>query len=297
MSVDRLSAELLIPLGAELGEGPVWLPARERLACVDIEGRRVHEFDTTGGAHRTWDLPDRVSLIAPTPDPNLLLVGLGAGIATLNLSDGQVGPCLTPEGHNPAIARFNDGKPDPQGRLWAGTMALKAEPHGGAFYRFARNEPSRREFAGVTVSNGLAWNLPGDTLYYIDSPTFRVDAFDFDGAKGELARRRVALVIPEAMGKPDGCTLDCEGMLWIAHQGTGLVTRWDLSIRSLLAAIAVPAPKVTSCAFGGPALDLLVITTMRRGLDAAALASCPQAGDVFVARPRTQGCPSPVCLL
>lgn len=293
MSLARHTAEPLLRLGAELGEGPVWLRDRNRFACVDIEGRRIHEFDTAGGAHRSYDLPDRVGLLAPSPAPDRLIVGLGAGIAPFDLARGTLGSVVTPAEHDPARARFNDGKPDPQGRLWAGTMGLRAEPGAGAFYRFAPGEAPRRVLRDVTVSNGLAWNAAGDTLYYIDSATWRVDAFDFDGATGTLDRRRVAFAIPADCGKPDGCAIDCEDRLWIAHLGTGQVLCWDPIDGRPLAAVAVPgAPRVSSCAFGGPRLDLLVVTTMRRGLDAAALEAAPHAGDVFIARPGAIG-PAP----
>ena len=133
----------------------------------------------------------------------------------------------------------------------------------------------------VGTSNGIAWSLDRRTMYYIDTPRCTVDAFDYDLETGAIANRRVAIAIPPVPGHPDGSTLDAEGMLWVAHCGGGCVTRWDPRTGQQLATVTVPTPLVTSCAFGGPRLDRLYITTARRDATATTLAGglfCAEVG-------------------
>ena len=143
--------------------------------------------------------------------------------------------------------------------------------------------------AGVTVSNGIGWDRDAATLYYVDTPTFCVFAFDYDVATGAIARRRVAVRVPEPFGAPDGMTLDTEGMLWVAHWGGGRVCRWNPGTGACLSTVRVPAAQVTSCAFGGEHLDQLFITTARQGLSAPALSTQPLAGGLFCCAPGVQG--------
>lgn len=145
---------------------------------------------------------------------------------------------------------------------------------------------------GVTISNGLAWSRDASTLYYIDTPTRAVAAFDYDRARGTVSGRRVAIEVPETMGSPDGMTIDAEGRLWIAQWDGGCVGRWDPTSGRLLERIPVPARRVTSCAFGGPALEDLYITTARTGLDERSLAEEPLAGGLFRVRPGVAGIPA-----
>ena len=129
-------------------------------------------------------------------------------------------------------------------------------------------------------------------MYHIDSPTRRIDAFDFDVAAGTLAGRRTVVNIPEGWGLPDGMCVDVEGMLWVGLWGGGKVARWDPSSGALLDTIEVPVVNVTCCAFGGPDLADLYITTSRVGLDAEGMVRYPHAGALFITRPGTQGLPA-----
>jgi len=188
--------------------------------------------------------------------------------------------------------RFNDGKCDPAGRFWAGTMlngAGESDPPHGSLYSLDAHHHVQHRLSGVRISNGICWSPDKTTMYFVDSPNRWVDAFDYDDATGAIGNRRVAVTVPREYGMPDGMTIDAEGMLWVAGWGGGQVSRWDPATGKFLETIAVPASQSSACAFGGPNLDELYITSARIGLDAATLAHEPHAGSLFVARPGVKG--------
>jgi sugar lactone lactonase YvrE len=284
-------ADLVLPLRADLGEGPVWDARTQRLMFVDIHAGRIHEYDPVTQALGTIEAGSMVGCVVPRATGGVV-AALTEGLWAIDAKTGAKSLLVVPPGHDPTRCRFNDGKCDPQGRLWAGTMGLQTEPKFAALYCFPSANEVRREVADVTVSNGLAWSLDGRTLYYIDSPTRRVDAFDFEPVAGRISNRRPALTLPDGTGVPDGCTLDAEGMLWVAHWGGGCVTRWNPKTAQPLATIRVPAPHTTSCAFGGVNYDTLYITTARRGLTPAQLTQFPESGGIFACRPGVGGLPA-----
>ncbi len=165
-------------------------------------------------------------------------------------------------------------------------------PGAGSLYRLDTDLSVHRVLGDVTVSNGLAWSFDRRTLYYIDSPTRVVSAFDYDDEAGTITGRRVAVTVPEELGSPDGMTIDSEGKLWVAHWGAGAVCRWDPDGGHLLEKIDVPAAHTTSCAFGGEDLGDLYITTARSGRSREDLEAQPLAGGLFRVRPGARGVPA-----
>jgi sugar lactone lactonase YvrE len=292
MKPANFQAELVLSLRADLGEGPVWDTRTQRLVFVDIIAGRIHDYDPATGALGTIETGGMVGCVVPRASGGFVAT-LSDGLWEIEAKTGAKRLLAAPADHDPTRCRFNDGKCDPQGRLWAGTMGLRSEPKLGALYCFAAAGEVRREVAEVSISNGLAWSLEGRTLYYVDSPTRRVDAFDFDPEAGRLSKRRPAIALPAGTDLPDGCTLDAEGMLWIAHWGGGCVTRWNPKTAEWLATVRVPAPHTTSCAFGGANHDMLYITTARRGLTSEQLAQFPEAGGIFACRPGVSGLAAP----
>jgi sugar lactone lactonase YvrE len=280
--------EVVVASGAHLGESPVWDDRVGRLAWVDILGRHLHRTDPATGATDTTELPIDIGAIAPR----------AAGGFVAALQDGfwvlEDGPPrrLATIAEAGSHLRFNDGKCDPAGRFWAGTMAYSEEAGGGALYRLDPDGRVTRVLDDVTISNGLAWTADCTTMYYVDSPTQRIDAFSYDAATGEISDRRPAVVIPAAAGSPDGLAIDEEGGLWIALWGGGAVHRY-LGGR-LDRIIRIPVTRPTSCAFGGPRLDELYITSAWKGLSPAERAAQPLAGAVFRARPGLRGVPAAV---
>jgi sugar lactone lactonase YvrE len=278
---------------AQLGEGAIWDAALQRLHWIDIDGRRVFTHDPATGENRAWDVGQMVGTVVPRARGGLMLA-LHEGFASLDPGTGRVELLPRPPEHDPAIVRFNDGKCDPSGRFWAGSLALVKGPKPlGRLYRLDADGSVRVMLRGVGTSNGIAWSLDRRTLYYIDTPLMRVDAFDYDDATGAMANRRTVIRIPPGIGRPDGCTLDAEGMLWIAMWDGWNVTRWDPAAGAQLQTIRFPAARVTSCAFGGPDLATLYATTARAGLTDEQSAAQPLAGSLFRLQPGPRGLPAP----
>ena len=280
----RHEVELLLDAHAVLGEGPHWDAAAERLIWVDIEGCAVHLTDRRGG-DRALAIGSRVGAAVPRVGGGLLLA-LADGFAFLDTTTGAVEPAVAVEDDRPGN-RMNDGACDPAGRFLAGTMAIDESQHDqGTLYRLDPDLSVTPLLAPVTISNGIGFSLDGGTMYYVDTPTQRVDAFDYDVATGVPTRRRALAEFPPADGAPDGLTVDAEGCLWVAFWGGGCLRRLAPD-GGVLATVEVPVANVTSCAFGGPSLDELYITTAFPEAGEPE----PHAGGVFVARPGVRGLP------
>jgi sugar lactone lactonase YvrE len=262
------------------------------LYWVDINAHKVHVFDPGTGVDKSIDVGRPVGCLAPRRNGDLLL-GLSNGFAALDIESGAVRPLIDPEAHL-GDNRFNDGKCDPRGRFWAGTMSLKREKGGASLYCLFADLTVRTMLTGVTVSNGLAWSKDQKKMYYIDTGAQKVSVFSYNAETGDISRRRTAFSIPPDQGKPDGMTIDEEGMLWVAHWGGGRVSRWDPKQGRQIAEIEVPAPNVTSCAFGGPHLDELYITSARGPLNEEARKKHPGAGGIFRAKTGVRGVREPL---
>lgn len=271
-----MNAEYVVGAGAVLSEGPVrW---QGSLLWVDIERRRIHRWTPGGQRHEHWEFPHRLGFVIPSTRGDFV-VGADAGLARVDLTSGRLTPWTRPAAE-PDEHRFNDAKCDPSGRLWAGTLALSEAPELGTLYVVGPDAVPMPRVSKVTISNGLAWSPDGGTLYYIDSATRRVDAFDFDSATASLANRRTVIRFED--GLPDGMAIDHAGNLWVALWGGWKVACHDPRTGRRLAEIPLPVEAVTSCCFGDD--DALWITTASRDLDAAGRTAQPLAGGVFRAR-------------
>jgi len=271
---------------AILGEGPVWHAGK--LLWVDIEGRKVLVHDPATAEDHEITMPERVGCVWPCAESDLLICGLESGIAFLDPASGGIEMIDNREADFPRT-RFNDGKCDPLGRFWAGTMDMEETDAIGALFMVDAQRQVTQQLGNITVANGLAWGPGGKTFYYIDSPTRVVAAFDYQAQTGELSNYRVAVRIPDGEGFPDGMTIDAEGTLWIAlWQGWGVV-RYDPHTGERLQKIDLPVEKVTSCTFGGEQLDELYITSARIDLSEDAIAQQPYAGGLFKIKPGVAG--------
>jgi sugar lactone lactonase YvrE len=276
-------AEPLFDAKGQLSESPQWSSAEQALYWVDIENGLLHRFDWRPKSHECVSLPAPVSMVIPGPG---LLVTSGNSLLRFDWNTRESQP-IAALALDPARVRFNDGKIDPQGRLWLGTMALDEESPIAGLYRLAGNT-LEQVLAEVRVSNGIVWH--GGTMYYADSGTFRVDAFDYGADGGELhvGSRKTILEFAEEDGPPDGMALDVDGNLWIALVKGKRVSCFSPDSGEELARIHVDAAKVCACCFGGPEMTHLFITTGREGQD-----DPPSSGAIFVAEPGSRGIVSP----
>ena len=282
-----MKATLLLDAQALLGEGAWWYTGTQQLFWVDIEGKKLHLFRPSDGSTRAVGVGERIGTVVLT-DANRAIVALQTGIFELDLTNESLTLIANPLESMPDI-RFNDGKCDPAGRLWVGSMHLSVKTGAGALYCLDTDGTVEQVRDNITISNGIVWSLDHKTMYYIDTPTYGVQAFDYDLSTGRISRPRTIISIPEEMGCPDGMTIDEEGMLWIAHWGGGSVVRWDPNTGKSLLKVEVPAPLVTSCAFGGDDLQTLYITTARTDLNEEQRATYPHSGGLFSIEPGVKG--------
>ncbi|HEV2352629.1 MAG TPA: SMP-30/gluconolactonase/LRE family protein [Puia sp.] len=290
-----MKASVLYSSRCELGEGPYWHAQRKSCFWVDIEARKIFEYKWLTGVTTVKILPSRVSLVVQDSNDQLILA-LEGGIAKYDF-DTDALDCILDLERELLDHRPNDGKVDPKGRLWLGTMHREFNHGAGSLYSIQGNLECRRKLTGITISNGLAWSPDSKRLYYIDSPTQKVQCFRFDAATGQIDFQDDVIHIPTEMGTPDGMAIDADGLLWIAHWGGFGVYRWDTRNGRCVGKIELPVPNVTSCAFGGPDLDHLLITTARQDLSADDLARYPTSGDLYIAKMPVKGTLPNKCLL
>jgi sugar lactone lactonase YvrE len=265
---------------ALLGEGLRWDVRRDELLAVDIIDGRVYRLRVVenGGLSlvREYWVPGTVGAIAPMHGDDGWMLAAGRGFVHLS-PDGWLRPVAQVA---PFGSRMNDGACDPQGRFWAGTLAQDFRPGAGSLYRLGRDGQIEAMLDGLTISNGIDWSPDGTVMYLADSGPREVHAFAFDGTSGTISDDRVLVTVDEDVGVPDGLTVDAGGDLWVAIYGGAQVQRYspDGALRQVL---DVPAEQCTSCAFGGPGLSRLYVTTATEGWSEEQRRADPSAGIVY----------------
>jgi sugar lactone lactonase YvrE len=280
----HLVAEPVLKAGAKLGEGAIWDPKASLLHWVDIEGFTVNSFDPVSGKNRAIKLPENVSTVVKDKTGNLV-VCLERQVVRVD-STGKTVPIASVD--EPKTNRLNDGKCDPAGRLWFGSMARNFEDASGKLYTLNANHQVQAKVEAVTISNGIVWSNDAKTMYYIDTPTGQMDAFDYDIESGGISNRRLA-VKNSWGGYFDGMTIDAEDNVYVAIWEGGCVIKINPRTGELLEKIEVPgAFNITTCAFGGKDLQDLYITSAT-----ADSAKYPNSGALFrVHIPDAQGLPA-----
>ena len=254
------------------GEGPIW--HEDRFFYVDIEGKAIVSYDPSRLKERVWTLDQRVGFVVPCQSGRLLYGG-DRGLFFMDPTTGLSTPIVDPEPDRTAN-RFNDGKCSPDGRLYAGTIATDKKEGAASLYLLDTDLTCKRVYGPVTNSNGIAWSADGSTCYYIDTPTKKILAFDYQMDDGDLANPRVVVDTSPWEGSPDGMTIDEKDHLWVAFCHGGCVRCLDPQTGKDLEKIEVPARETTACAFGGEKMDELWITTGIPKNDVE-----PDAGKVF----------------
>jgi sugar lactone lactonase YvrE len=272
--------ELVLAHRCILGEGPVWDEKQQTICWVDILRGEIHEYNPAEDLHKTLFVDQMIGAVTVCKNGNFL-AALRNGFGFIDRISGSVTMMSDPELHLPGN-RFNDGKSDPGGRFWAGTMSHNDEPEMGNLYMFDTDLSVVKKIEKISISNGLAWSADHHTFYYIDTPTYEVVAYDFDITNGSITNKRKIISIDRSDGSPDGMTIDSEGMLWIAHWDGWQVTRWNPGTGKKLMSYSLPVSRVTSCCFGGKKYQDLYITSARIGLSDDQLKEQPLAGSLFV---------------
>lgn len=268
---------------ALLGEGPVWDNRSNSIIWLDILKSEIHQFNPQTNVFDTIQIGDFISAVAVRGNGGFIAAAK-KGFGWLDLKEPSFTYISQPEKDKPNN-RFNDGKCDPAGRFWAGTMSeVAGVSRAGALYVLDQNCSVSVKIQNVSCSNGLSWNLEQKTFYFIDTPTRQVVAYDYELDTGKISNKRLVISIPEEEGIPDGMTIDTEGMLWIAHWDGWKVSRWNPFTGERLLDIYLPTARITSCVFGGVDLQDLYITSAKIGLSDAELEEQPLAGSLFVVK-------------
>ncbi len=306
--MQKYNAQLVLDAHAVLGEGPVWDTEKRQLYWVDILQGQIHRFDPASGRDAQVLVGKTVGavalrtnggLVAALADGFYLIDSLDTPLSSKRLTSlDSVLFALCLPGDLLSGQRFNDGKCDPAGRFWAGTMQYDPENPRCALYRLESGGTCRNMVQGIGCSNGLAWSSDHKTMYYIDTTTRCVEMFDFDVGTGDLSNRRRLIDFssreantpgsPPA-GFPDGMTIDAEGMLWVAEWAGFKVSRWDPATGRKIGEALLPVSRVSSCTFGGPDLSDLYITTAGEGISPAEKTEQPLWGGLFRAATDTRG--------
>ncbi len=279
--VTHAAPEVVFDVSCTLGEGPVWDEMNKIIYWLDIIKGEIHQFNLQEKKHNNFNVGEMIGCMALRENAGLI-AGLKNGIAFINMHRQRIEYIADPEKH--LQNRFNDGKCDAAGRFWAGTMSLSEEGSEGSLYVLETDLSLKRKLQNVSISNGIAWNADNTIMYYINTPTNYVFAFDYNIETGEITNQRVTLDLTHENGYADGMTIDEEGMLWIAFFSGWRVGRYDPGTGKLLQQIELPVSNVTSCTFGGEQLNDLYITTAGKGLSKEDLEKQPHAGKLFVVK-------------
>jgi sugar lactone lactonase YvrE len=286
--MSELSARVVLKTPAALGETPVWSAAEERLYWIDCPASALHRFDPKSGQDEVLameGLEGYLGSFALAADGGLMLA---SGKALMKVKPGtrRAVVVASADAERPENDP-NDGKVDPQGRFWFGTMHRDAAQPTGSLFRYDGRSVERMD-SGFACSNGLAWSPNGKTMYFVDMMPGDILAYDFDGGSGRLSNRRVHLHFDGSEGLPDGICADAQGGLWVAHWDGGCLTRYDAEGKRTHR-VALPAPRVTCPIFGGHELRTLYVTTSGRDM----MDQAPLSGSLFAIDPPVPGLPVP----
>jgi sugar lactone lactonase YvrE len=264
-----------------VGESPHWDAQNQRLYWVDIYGKLIFQYTPTHHQTKQFTMPEMVGHVIPTSSEEAL-VSMPSGIYQFNLANQQLTRITELEPEHPNN-RPNDGKCDPEGRLWVGTIDLEFKPEASALYRLDTNNKLTQMLSGLTLANGLAWDTQKNIFYFIDSAKQYVQKFDYHPDTGDITNRRIAFSCDDSPGLPDGMCIDSSGMLWVAFFDGGQVCQFNPDNGKIINKIKVPTKYPTSCALGGKNLDQLFITSASHLLTPKEKKTDTASGLTFVA--------------
>ncbi|XP_026070081.1 regucalcin [Carassius auratus] len=280
--MSSIKVECVIKQKNQIGESPVWEEKDSSLLYVDIRGKRVSRWNSLTNKIDSIATENLVGSVVPRQAGGYVIAE-GTRFAFVDWAKRSIKSVAPVDKMEKPNTRFNDGKVDPAGRFFAGTMGLDIKPDvtDGALYSLLPDHSVVKQLDKVHLSNGLEWSLDHRIFYYIDSLAFMVEAFDYDIQTGGLSNRRMVYKMEKDECIPDGMCIDTEGKLWVACFDAGRVLRIDPQTGTRLQTVKLPASKTTSCCFGGKDYSDLYVTSACIDLDADALAKQPEAGCTF----------------
>lgn len=281
-------ADLALETKAQLGEGAFWNHETQTLYWIDIIGKELNIYNPNTQKNQILPTPSSIGTVVPTDLKNKALVALEDGVYLMNIENGAVELLSDVEKDKPGN-RFNDGKCDPAGRFWVGSMAYSQESKLASLYRIDAQGKAITQIDSVTISNGIVWTQDKKTMYYIDTPTLTIKAYDYDNNSGNISNERIAVKVADSLGFPDGMAIDANDKLWVGMWNGNAVLQFDPITGTLLSKVNVPAHNVTSCAFGGENLDILYITTASLDMTPEEQKQFPLAGSVFKVKTTAKG--------
>lgn len=286
--------ELVLDAGATIGESPTWCAAEAALYWIDVKKPALYRYHPDSGAQRTWPLPSDIGAFALDDDLSGAVVALRTGMFGLDFASGRL-TRLAPPPFDPALHRFNEGACDPTGRFWVGVMFDPLQPEAcvpiaASLHSFTRAGGLKAEPDAAELHNGMAWSTDHRQFLLSHSQAGVIWSFDFEPESGRLGQRRTFATTSRADGLPDGAAVDTDGGYWCALHGAGRLRRFNED-GSADRDIMLPVSQPTMCAFGGPELDTLYVTSAADKLSAAALRAEPHAGALLRLRPGRTGVP------
>ncbi|XP_063161099.1 regucalcin [Candoia aspera] len=282
--MSSIKVECVVQEKCKIGESPVWEEKENSLLFVDITGKKVYRWNSLTKEVQSVSVDAPVSTVSLHKSGDYIIT-LGTQFAALDWKKKSITTIIHVD-KDKTNNRFNDGKVDPAGRLFAGTMAEEIRPavlerHQGSLYTLFPNHSVMKHFDKVDISNGLDWSLDHRTFFYIDSLSYHVDAFDYDLQTGKLSNRRNIYKLEKEESIPDGMCIDTEGKLWVACYDGGRVIRIDPETGKRIQTVKLPVDKTTSCSFGGYDYSELYVSSACQGMDESSLLQQPQAGGIF----------------
>ncbi|WP_298555915.1 SMP-30/gluconolactonase/LRE family protein [uncultured Algibacter sp.] len=275
----NLKAEIEYKIASDLGEGAIWNYQTQELYWIDIEKKTLNIYNPEKKANRIINMSSRIGTVVPI-DTNEVLSALEDGVYKTNLKTGR-SKLFVDMSDELKDSRLNDGKCDPSGRFWVGSMHLKQKEGHAKLFNINNKSELQMKIDSVTISNGIVWTSDKTKMYYIDTPTSEIKGYEYDNKTGQISNGKVVVKIPEALGFPDGMTIDENNMLWVAMWNGNAVIQFNPNTGNVIQKVEVPAHNITSCAFGGKDLNMLYITSARVDMTEEELEKYPLSGSVF----------------
>ncbi len=272
---------------SQLGEGAFWNHKTQEFYWIDIVSKMMHIYNPSTKTNRSLPTASAIGTVVPKNETEAV-VALVDGIYIMNLNSGETTLLSDIEADIPSN-RFNDGKCDPSGRLWVGSMGWDMNQYDANLYMIDEEGHTELKIDSVTISNGIVWSKDKKYMYYIDTPTYQVKAYDYDDASGSISNERVAITLNDSLGSPDGMAIDENDMLWVCMWNGNSILNINPITGEIITKIEVPAHNITSCAFGGKDLDTLYITTSSLDMSPEEIEKYPNAGSIFKVIPGVKG--------